>query len=255
MDKPGLRLGHLYPELMNIYGDRGNVIVLVQRARWHGLEPEVIPVRLGEPCDFRTFDLLCIGGGQDRDQSLICADFQNAKGSDLIAAADDGVALLAVCGGYQLLGQYYQTGDGQVMPGIGLFDARTEASSDRMIGNVVIETSLFGDDPRTLVGFENHSGKTYLGPSARPLGRLIKGFGNNGQDGHEGAVYRHSVGTYLHGSVLPKNPSLADWLLSRAVERRYGDRVQMRPLDDDLEDRAHAAAVKKVLGRALKRPG
>lgn len=248
MDKPGLRIGHLYPDLMNIYGDRGNVMVLAQRARWHGLEPAVVPIRLGEPCDFGAFDVLCIGGGQDRDQSLICADFLTVKGSDLSAAVRDGVALLAVCGAYQLLGRFYQTGDGQRLDGIGLFDIWTEASTDRMIGDVVIEVALPGLEPGTVVGFENHSGKTYLGPAAQPLGRVLKGYGNNGRDGQEGVLYRHAVGTYLHGSLLPKNPRLADWLLARAVERRYGDGVRLRDLDDGVEERAHAAVVRKVLG-------
>lgn len=245
MERPVIRICHLYPDMMNIYGDRGNVIALAQRARWHGLEPEVSAATLGEKVEFTGYDILVIGGGQDREQRLICADFAQVKGSSLAEAVQDGVALLAVCGGYQLMGRYYQTGTGEVLPGLGIFDAWTEASPDRMIGNEVIETELFGA-PRTIVGFENHSGKTFLGPAARPLGKVLKGFGNNGQDKQEGVVYRSAVGTYLHGSVLPKNPHLADWLLSRALDRRYGGQVSLRTLDDELEQKAHAAAVQRV---------
>lgn len=246
MDRPVVRICHLYPDMMNIYGDRGNIIALGQRARWHGLEPELSSISLGEQADFGEYDILAIGGGQDREQRLICQDFAQVKGTSLADAVQDGVALLAVCGGYQLTGRYYQTGDGEVLPGLGIFDVWTEASQDRMIGNVVIETDLSGT-PQTVVGFENHSGKTFHGAGARPLGKVLKGYGNNGRDGHEGVVHKNSIGTYLHGSVLPKNPVLADWLLQRALDRRYGaGQVTLRPLDDELEQRAHDSAVKRA---------
>lgn len=247
MERPKVRICSLYPELLNIYGDRGNVIAIARRARWHDLDPVVDEVKLGEPVDFAAYDLLLIGGGQDREQKILAADFA-ARGADLAAAVQDGLAVLAICGAYQLMGRYYRTGDGEMIPGLGIFDAWTEASGDRMIGNVVVETELLGT-PRTIVGFENHSGKTYLGPAARPLGRVLKGHGNNGRDGREGLVYRNAIGTYLHGSLLPKNPHIADWLLQRAMDRRYGGSVQIGRLDDEFEERAHAAAVQRALGK------
>lgn len=241
---------HLYPDLMNLYGDRGNVIALYRRCLWHGLEARVHPVTTGEVVDFTGYDLIFIGGGQDREQRLICRDLQEVKGSSLAEAVEAGVTLLSICGGYQLLGEYYRTASGEVLPGLGILDARTEAGRRRMIGNVVVESDLLPGRKRTIVGFENHSGRTYLGPRVRPLGRVLSGFGNNGQDGLEGAVYRNVIGTYLHGSLLPKNPWLTDYLLERALERRYGP-VTLSPLDDSIEERAHRAA----LNRSWRRPG
>jgi len=243
---PKIRVCNLYPEVLNIYGDRGNTIAVVQRARWHGLEVEVTDVTLGDRVDFRQFDILLIGGGQDREQRLIVEDFTRVKGSSLHEAVLDGLVVLAICGAYQLMGRYYQTADGEQLPGLSIFDAWTEAGPTRMVGNVVVETELFGE-PRTLVGFENHSGRTFLGPTARPLGRVLKGHGNNGQDGREGVVYRNAIGSYLHGSLLPKNPHLTDWLLQRALDRRYGGEVQLGRLDDTIEERAHAAMVRRLL--------
>lgn len=240
------RICHLYPDLMGIYGDRGNLIALRERARWHGLEVEVEDVGLGPTPDFSAFDVILIGGGQDREQRIISTDLQQHKGPALAAAIEDGCAVLAICGGYQLLGRYYKTGSGEILPGLGLLDAWTEAGQRRMIGNAVIESDLCGR-ARTIVGFENHSGQTFLGPNARPLGRVKKGSGNNGRDGNEGAVYKATIGTYLHGSVLPKNPHLADWLLQRALARRHPD-IELRTLDDTLEEQAHAAAVRRALG-------
>ncbi len=241
---------HLYPDLMNLYGDRGNVIALYRRCLWHGLEARVHPVTTGEVVDFTGYDLIFIGGGQDREQRLICRDFQEVKGSSLAEAVEAGVTLLSICGGYQLLGKYYLTESGEVLPGLGILDAWTEAGRRRMIGNVVVESDLLPGRKRTIVGFENHSGRTYLGSRVWPLGRVLAGFGNNGQDGLEGAVYRNVIGTYLHGSLLPKNPWLADYLLEKALEKRYGP-VTLSPLDDSIEERAHQA----VLNRYWRRPG
>lgn len=234
---------HLYPDMMNLYGDRGNILTLEQRCRWHGLEPKLVDVFVGEKVDFTQFDLICIGGGQDREQKLICHDFEQVKGHALQEAVEDGVGLLAVCGGYQLMGHYYTTGAGERLPGLSIFDVWTEAGTTRMIGNVVIETSLFGPQ-QTLVGFENHSGRTFLGPQATPLGRVHKGNGNNGSDRTEGVVYKNSIGTYLHGSMLPKNPFLTDWLINRAVQRRHSS-FQLKPLDNQLEERAHQAVLRR----------
>lgn len=248
---PRLRLGYLYPDLLNLYGDRGNILALMRRAEWRGITVEIREVGLGDEVDFRSLDLVFIGGGQDREQALIAGDLAGAKGRGLREAVEDGLPLLAVCGGYQLLGRYYRTGDGRELPGAGVFDLVTEAGDRRIIGNVVIETDLWDDPPWTVVGFENHSGRTFLSPACRPLGRVQVGGGNNGEDGGEGAVYRHAVGTYLHGPVLPKNPRLADWLLRRAVERRYGGAVPFQPLNDGVEMRAHEAAIERA--RSVRR--
>lgn len=238
-----LTICHLYPELMNLYGDRGNIITLSRRAGWRGIEVIHAAVGLGQKTGFTEFDLLFMGGGQDKEQKLICHDFQAVKGNALAEAVENGVAFLAVCGGYQLLGRYYETGAGERLPGVGLLDVETKAGKKRMIGNVVVSSALAGGRPRTLVGFENHSGRTYLGSRVRPLGEVRIGHGNNGEDGYEGAVYCNTIGTYLHGSLLPKNPWLADWLITRALARRYGETGPLAPLDDRLEEAAHEAAV------------
>jgi CobQ-like glutamine amidotransferase family enzyme len=246
-----LRLVHLYPDLMSVYGDRGNVLALVRRAEWRGIEVEVQELSVGDSLDARQADLIFFGGGQDREQAVVSPDFLKQKGSAVREAVEDGAALLSVCGGYQLLGQSYTTVDGQELPGAGLFDVRSVPGPKRHIGNVLIETYL-DDVPRTLVGFENHSGRTYLGPGIRPLGRTVVGAGNNGEDQTEGAVYMGAVGCYLHGSLLPKNPWLADRLLAAAVTHRLGEPVRLMPLDDRLEEEAHqsvAARVRRAGGR------
>lgn len=242
MERPRIQIGWLYPEYMNLYGDRGNILVLEQRSRWHGLEPVVTQIRLGETSDFSQFDLLMMGGGQDREQSLIADDFMKVKGASLGEAIHDGLAVLAVCGGFQMLGKHFKTYTGEMIRFTGILDLWTEGSQDRLIGNCVIESDLFGET-RSMVGFENHSGKTYLGKGLRPLGRVIKGNGNNGADKMEGVVFKNTVGTYLHGSILPKNPHLADWLIQRALDRRYGGEVKIGKLDDELEQRAHQAII------------
>ncbi|MEW6308385.1 MAG: glutamine amidotransferase [Bacillota bacterium] len=235
---------HLYPDFMNLYGDRGNVIVLQRRCQWHGLEPELVERSLADRGGFSGYDIIFMGGGQDKEQRAICADFQHMKGEALKEAVEDDVPLLAICGAYQLLGNYFRTAQGEELPGTGLFDAWTVAGSKRLIGNVVVKSDLSGQE-RTLVGFENHSGQTFLGQGVRPLGTVVKGSGNNGSDRTEGAVYRHAIGTYLHGSVLPKNPWLADYLIGQALVRRYGE-AGLRTLDDELEERAHRAAIKRT---------
>ena len=242
-----LTLVHLYPDLMNVYGDRGNIITFKRRCAWRGIELTVQPVSLGDRLTPGDTDLIFFGGGQDREQAVISADFVSEKGADVTEAVEGGAVVLAVCGGYQLLGHTYTTVDGQELPGVGVFDVRSVPGSRRHIGNLVAEVDLDGT-PRTLVGFENHSGQTYLGPGSRPLGKVLQGGGNNGEDGTEGAIYRDAYGCYLHGSLLPKNPWFADHLISRALHRRYGETIPLAPLDDTLEERAHAA----VVGRALK---
>ena len=249
-----LTLVHLYPDLMNVYGDRGNIITFKRRCAWRGIELNVQPVSLGDRLTPRDTDLIFFGGGQDREQAVISADFVSEKGADIIEAVEDGAVVLAVCGGYQLLGNSYTTVDGQELPGVGVFDVRSVPGARRYIGNLVAEVDLDGM-ARTLVGFENHSGQTYLGPGSRPLGTVLQGGGNNGEDGTEGAMYRDAYGCYLHGSLLPKNPWFADHLISRALRRRYGEEVTLVPLDNTLEERAHAAVVSRALKLGNQRSG
>jgi lipid II isoglutaminyl synthase (glutamine-hydrolysing) len=243
-----IRIGHLYPELMNIYADRGNIIALTRRAQWRGIECEVAAIELGAPLDPEAHDLLFMGGGQDREQRLVCDDFEHVKGSALKEAAEADVAILAICGGYQLMGRFYRDNDGNELPGVGLFPAYTvprEPGEPRLIGNVVVEAALPGLQGRTLVGFENHGGRTHLEEGCEPLGRVRVGGGNNGRDGTEGAVCRRAVGTYLHGSLLPKNPWLADLLLEWAMQR-HEPGAKLVPLDDEIEGSAHRAAVARA---------
>jgi lipid II isoglutaminyl synthase (glutamine-hydrolysing) len=236
-----LRMLTLYPEQMNIYADRGNVLFLQRRCEWRGLGFRVESAGIGERFDPSRHDLLYIGGGQDRDQLMVAADMVATKREAIAAAVDDGAAVLAVCGGYQLLGSSYQLGEERI-EGLGIADLETiRAEGERLIGNVSIEVDL-GSGPRVLAGFENHGGRTYLGPAATPLGTVLHGHGNNGRDGLEGVKRENLIGTYLHGPLLPKNAWLADELIARAIERRTGARPGLEPLEDDLEDAAHAGA-------------
>ena len=235
-----LRIGHMYPDLMNLYGDRGNVIALARRLQWRGIEAETVGIAVGDAADLGDFDLLFMGGGQDREQAIVWRDLE-ARREDLRRAMEADVVLLAVCGGYQLLGHYYRMPDGREIPGLGILDLHTEAGPTRMIGNAACRSEYL-PEPGTLVGFENHGGRTYLGPGCAPLATVLSGHGNNGEDGGEGAVYRNVFGTYLHGSLLPKNPHFADLLLGRALARR-GAGTMGDPLDDSLEWRAHRVAL------------
>lgn len=235
-----LTIGWLYAATMNIYGDRGNVIALKRRAEWRGISTTVREINIGEPIP-GDIDCFFWGGGQDQEQVAVARDLQGAKGQALAAAVEDGASLLAVCGGYQLLGHEYRPHAAEVLPGVGIIDAVSVAGPERFIGNVVID-SEWG----TLVGFENHSGLTTLGPGLQPMGKVRVGRGNNGKDGTEGARYRNALGCYLHGSLLPKNPVLADWLIERGLERRYGT-VELPAIDDGIELRAHATAVDRAV--------
>jgi CobQ-like glutamine amidotransferase family enzyme len=242
-----LRLVHLYPDLMSVYGDRGNVLALMRRAHWRGIAVELRELSLGDELDPTDVDLIFFGGGQDREQAVVSPDFLRQKGAAVRQAVEAGAALLSVCGGYQLLGISYTTVDGQELPGAGLFDVRSVPGPRRHIGNVLIETELDGQR-RTLVGFENHSGRTYLGSGVQPLGHAVVGAGNNGEDGTEGAVSRTAIGCYLHGSLLPKNPWLADRLLTDALGHSLGQPVVLEPLDDRLEEEAHDAVAARIRG-------
>jgi lipid II isoglutaminyl synthase (glutamine-hydrolysing) len=236
-----LRLLALYPDQMNIYADRGNILFLRRRCEWRGIGFDYTSAGLGEEFDRTAPDLIYIGGGQDRDQRLVAADMLRTKRDAIAGAIDGGAVVLAVCGGYQLLGHSYQLGDERI-PGLGLADLETvREPGPRLIGNVAIEADL-GDGSQLLAGFENHGGRTYLGDAAKPLGRVVKGFGNNGKDGFEGVRKGTVIGTYLHGPLLPKNASLADRLIRMALARREGTEPELEPLDDSLEAAAHESA-------------
>jgi len=237
----------LYPDHMNIYADRGNIILLERRCEWRGIGFELATAGPGEPVDPGAHDLFYIGGGQDRDQALVARDLVEGKRDGLAAALGSGAAMLAVCGGYQLLGHSYAVGD-ESLPGLGLVDLRTvREPGERLTGNVVIDADL-GEGPRRLAGFENHGGRTYLGTGEQPLGRVVSGFGNNGKDGVEGVRRGRLIGTYLHGPLLPKNAWLADVLIAWALERRLGTAPELEPLDDRLEQAAHESAARAALG-------
>jgi CobQ-like glutamine amidotransferase family enzyme len=232
-----LRVCALYPELMNIYADRGNLLLLQRRCEWRGIGFSLTASDIGEPVDPEQADLFYIGGGQDRDQEAVAVDMASTKRDALHAAADRGAVVLGVCGGYQLLGHSYQLGD-ETLPGAGLVDLRTvRGDGPRLIGNVAIEVDLDGEK-RVLAGFENHGGRTHLGSGAQPLGRVLRGHGNDGASGFEGVRQGNVIGTYLHGPLLPKNVWLADWLIARALRRQE----PLASLDDALEAAAHAEA-------------
>ncbi len=249
--KNRFNVGWLYPDLMNIYGDRGNILTLLRRAEWRGFDARAVELGRGAAPGMEDVDVFFFGGGQDREQALVYDDLIEIKQAPLEAAVADGAVMLAVCGGYQLLGHYYQTAEGERFPGIGLIDVRTEAGKKRFIGDVIVDSTIEGIDPPTLVGFENHSGRTYLGAGARPLGKVRLGSGNNGSDGSEGCLQGGVIGTYLHGSLLPKNPQLADYLLRRALSRR--GMAELAPLDDSTELAAHARILQRAQPRAAER--
>jgi CobQ-like glutamine amidotransferase family enzyme len=232
-----VRITHLYPDLMSIYGDRGNVLTLAQRARWRGITAEIHEHEAGDTLDPDWADLYFFGGGQDVGQDVVSRDLEGPNGEAVRSSLAGGAAALSVCGGYQLLGREYIPAEGPSIPGLGVLDVTTRAGAKRFVNNLLAEAPQ-----GTLIGFENHSGRTYLGPAARPLGTVLVGHGNNGEDKTEGAVQGKIVGTYCHGSVLPKNPWLADLLLTWALQRRHGP-VTLDPLDDSEELAAQRSAV------------
>ena len=243
-------VGHLFPDYLNIYADRGNIAVLERRAAWRGHELEVRALEPGDKLQAGEHDLYYIGGGQDREQELI-APALASMGDALKAAVAGGTAALAVCGGYQLFGRSYRDQSGDELPGAGLLPLHTVAGERRMIGDVLLECELQRGQPRSLAGFENHAGRTYLDEGAAPLGRVLAGFGNDGASGYEGCRAGRVIGTYLHGPLLPRNPWLADWLLAQALAHRTGEPAQLDPLEDGLEAEAHAVSA----GRARARGG
>ncbi|MCP9484822.1 MAG: hypothetical protein MSC30_03090 [Gaiellaceae bacterium MAG52_C11] len=244
-----IRVGHLYPDYLNIYADRGNIAVFERRALLRGHELAVESIGLGDELRPGAYDLLYIGGGQDREQALVAADLRT-KSDAVHAAAADGAAVLAVCGGYQLLGRGYHDLRGFDLPGIGLFPHETVAGEQRMIGDVLLECELEPGERHTLAGFENHAGRTRLDSGAEPLGRVVAGFGNDGESGYEGCRVGRAIGTYLHGPLLPRNPWLADWLLSQALAHASGgDAVALETLPDALEARAHEVSARRARER------
>jgi CobQ-like glutamine amidotransferase family enzyme len=253
-----LTIAHLYPKMMNIYSDMGNIICLQKRCQWRGIKTKVIAVEINNQFEVEKYDLVFAGGGQDIQQVIIASDLQKKK-KFIKAGADAGLPMLTTCGSYQLFGHYFKTQEGIKIPGISIFDAYTIASSQRKIGNIVIKInpclSLNSSHLKinnNLVGFENHSGNTFIknfkcqmsNVKTAPLGAVIKGFGNNGEDKTEGAIYKNVIGTYLHGPVLPKNPHLADWLIAKALSKKYQKAIYLKPLDDYLEFKTHQSSIK-----------
>ena len=252
-----LNICHLYPDLMDTYGDKGNIITIRQRCAWRGIETAITTVSIGDNLKADDFDIFFFGGGQDRQQTIVGRDLLK-KSSALKKYSEDGAVLLSICGGYQLIQKYFKTKEDETIGGIGLFDAYTVGSDDRMIQNLLVEINpslsheikgvYQSHEPQkhqNLIGFENHSGKTFLEGNTKPLGTVLKGAGNNGEDKTEGAMYKNAFGCYLHGSLLPKNPHLADYLISKALERRYGE-IKLEPLEDAIEWEAHKSAISRI---------
>lgn len=251
-----LTIGWLYPELMSTYGDRGNIIALQKRCQWRGIPAKIKRLDIGySERELRSCDLLFMGGAQDRQQKIVASDLRK-KTKVLSEIIENGIPGLYICGAYQFLGKYYKEADGTIIKGLGILDLYTEnpgPQHPRLIGNIVIKTDLVGlthatyeVQPPTLIGFENHGGRTYLGKAIKPLGRVLTGFGNNGGDSTEGAVYKNSFGTYLHGPILPKNPHFADFLIKLALEKKYQSPADLSPLNDDLEWQAHKTIAKRL---------
>ena len=228
-----LTIGHLYPDLLNLYGDRGNIQCLMKRCLWRGIEAETIAFELDDNIDFSNLDIVLLGGGSDREQMLVCEKLKEIQ-KDFKEYVEQGGVVIAICGGYQLLGNYYKTDMGTI-EGLSLVDMYTEQGEDRLIDNIVLQSELF-DMP--IVGFENHGGRTFIGEN-KPLGKVLYGSGNDGKSGYEGVVYKNVIGTYLHGPLLPKNPQLADELILRALKKKYGEDVTLSPLDDSQEKAAN----------------
>lgn len=242
-----LNICHLYPDLLNLYGDRGNIISLSKRCEWRDIEVNVHSVSINDSFRYDDYDILFMGGGQDYEQTILQEDLMNGKRQSIIEAVEAGKVFLAICGGLQLLGKYYKTHDGKEIECIGALNLWTHGGETRLIGNLVYQVDFLkaNNDNGYIVGFENHSGKTYLGEGVKPLGKVIKGFGNNGEDGFEGAVYKNTFCTYSHGSLLPKNPALADHLIMLALLNKYPDFQGLAPVDNTLENLAHDSLIKR----------
>lgn len=244
-----LNICHLYPDLLNLYGDRGNIIALKKRAEWRGIEVNIHSISIGDPFQPELYDIIFLGGGQDFEQDILQDDILHQKGKEIISAIQHNKLFLCICGGYQMLGNYYKTWKGAEISFLGALDLWTIGGEQRFIGNFVFECDFLqkdGFDGR-VVGFENHSGRTYLGPSVSPLGKVIKGHGNNGEDGFEGALYRNVFCSYSHGSLLPKNPKLTDHLLTIALKQKYKEFVSLQNIHSELENVARMTVIKRIL--------
>lgn len=228
-----ITIGHLYPDLLNLYGDRGNIACMEKRCHWRGIGAETIEFNTGDAIDFSKLDIVLLGGGSDREQAIVCKNLLEIQNEFKEYVEDNGV-VIAVCGGYQLLGKYYKTADA-IIEGLDLVDIYTEQGEGRLIDNIVLQSEL-ADMP--VVGFENHGGRTYLNGN-RPFGKVLYGAGNDGESGYEGVIYKNVIGTYLHGPLLPKNPQICDYLLTKALERKYGENITLSPLDDSQEKEAN----------------
>ncbi len=239
-----LKICHLYPDVLNLYGDRGNIACMRKRLEWRGIGCTVTELPLGVDDPLTDYDLFFIGGGQDFEQTVLLSDLNAGRGGNIRAAAEDGKVLLCICGGYQLLGTGYRTADGQMCEYTGILDLYTEGSTDRMIGNFAFRLHE-ASGGSVVVGFENHGGRTHLGPGVAPLGKVLKGYGNNGSDGTEGVRYKNVFGTYSHGPVLPKNPAFCDHILSAALKRKYAS-CTLPPLDDSAEEAARAYMLNRL---------
>jgi len=246
--KKELRICHMYPDLLNLYGDRGNVLSLIRRAELRGISVKLVPVSIGDDFDQNDFDIVFLGGGQDAEQNVIRRDFVEEKGPKVKEAIESGMVFLCICGGYQMLGKYYQEHDGTKIECLGAIDVYTVGEDVRYIQDTTYEASFLKEegieDSAILYGFENHSGRTYLGPSVKPMAKVLEGAGNNGKDGFEGAIYNNVYCTYSHGSFLPKNPRMTDHLLSLALKRRYGEDYELPGLSTENEDFARAALLR-----------
>lgn len=252
MKNLSLKIGWLYPDLMSTYGDRGNIITLTKRLEWRKIESAVVPISINDDKKLlEKVDLIFMGGAQDKEQTIVSSDFQKGKSQTLSHLIENGVPGLYICGAYQFLGKYYREADGTEIKGLGILDLFTEnpGNQPRLIGNTLISVDFLKNNEQTLVGFENHGGRTYLGKNLLSLGKVIKGYGNNGTDQSEGAIYKNTFGSYFHGPILPKNPVFADHLLKLALQEKYKEEVNLSPLDDDIENQAHKAIVSKLTGR------
>ena len=239
-----LKICHLYPDILNLYGDQGNIICMKKRLEWRNIDCSVTEVSIGESAKFTDFDIFFIGGGQDFEQEILLGDLAGGKAEEIKAAVADGKTFLTICGGYQMLGSYYKTWDGQMCDFIGAIDYYTVGAKDRMIGNFMYKCSAESGGS-TVVGFENHSGKTFLGSGVSPLGTILSGYGNNGEDKTEGVRYNNVFGTYSHGPVLPKNPQLTDFILKTALSQKYTS-FDFEPLDDTFENNANEYMIKRL---------
>ncbi len=239
-----LNICHLYPDILNLYGDQGNIICMKKRLERRGIKANITELSIGENANFSDFDLFFIGGGQDFEQEILLADLENGKSAEIKSAVADEKVFLAICGGYQMLGNYYLTHDGKQCDFIGALDLHTVGEKDRLIGNMMFELTE-ENGGGMVVGFENHSGRTYLDGDVMPLGTIIRGHGNNGHDDSEGARFKNTFGSYSHGPILPKNPNFADFLLKTALNRRYGD-IILDELADIFEQKAHSYMEKRL---------